>query len=333
MEFLERLPAGSFDERWLVRDAGELRVAWAPGDDDRERIAAFERDSVAWLDFTHPRVSRLHSSMWIGERLVFVVEDDRGPSLGDAAEVLAGAPVDRERWAVAQVVALAGALAAMASRCPGFVYRLLPDHRVFVDPAGHARVRAPVALTKHDPRRQTRAGGLWGASWFTPETCTGKPITPATEVFLLASQLSYALTGRKPFAHENPVLTVMAIEHEPHDPIRTYAPGLDSAIARAFAKEQRKRYPDPAAFAAALVACIPDASDYDAVISDRIAAAWATVPPPWGDAYPSQPCRMQWHELAPVGIDSIRQCTKCEQPVVCLRDAVVPLVYTRCYAD
>ena len=113
MEKLEELPRYGEDERWLVRDDGQVRVAW--------HIRGME----GWLSATysatrgltgviHPRLSVLHSltldSQPNSPRLVAVVEDDRGPTMLEAAEQLAG--IERERWAIAQVIAIAEGLAA-----------------------------------------------------------------------------------------------------------------------------------------------------------------------------------------------------------------------------
>jgi len=75
--------------------------------------------TTAWLAFTHPKVARVHATAWLDGQLVVTVDDDRGPAYHDAAAVLADMPVEREGWAVAQLITIADGLAAMAAHQPG----------------------------------------------------------------------------------------------------------------------------------------------------------------------------------------------------------------------
>jgi hypothetical protein len=126
----------------------------------------------------------------------------------------------------------------------------------------------------------------------------------------------------------------MAIIQRPPDPIRTHAPGLDAVLERAFAKRPADRYPDPAAFAAALYECIPDAGDYDAVFSDRIAAWWPSAPPAFEALadFDQQPCKQSFDALP--GTGDVRHCGACKQPVVRVTSlrAALPLIGHRCIA-
>jgi serine/threonine-protein kinase len=95
-------------------------------------------------------------------------------------------------------------------------------------------------------------------------------------VFSLAANLYRALTGRRPFDGESAMQMLVMIMTAPVELPPTRTPGLDAVLARAFAKEPAARYPDAAAFAAALRAVVPDAAEYDHVISDRI-VAWRSM--------------------------------------------------------
>jgi serine/threonine protein kinase len=338
LEFLGRLTATSEGERWLVREPpdGATRIACVISDEDPEWLGLVDRAARPWLGFSHPRVSRLRSKAWLDGRLMLVIDDERGPSYGRAAAVLADAPVDRERWAVAQMITLADALAAMASHEPGFIHRRVEDSQLFVDPTGRARLRAPVGLIgKAPPRGYRGAGRITGTfRYLSPEQCKGLPVTPASDVFSLATNLAVALTGVQPFRGDHDFATLQAIVASPPRPIATHAPGLAGVLARAFAKDPDQRYPDPAAFAAELYECVSDAGDYDAVISDRIAAWWPTSPQAAGplDDFDGPSCRMRWDELVPGEHDEIRHCTSCQQPVVRVRSlaAAVPLAGKHC---
>ncbi|MBA3541355.1 MAG: hypothetical protein H0T79_17215, partial [Deltaproteobacteria bacterium] len=91
--------------------------------------------------------------------------------------------------------------------------------------------------------------------------------------------------------------------------------------------------PDPAGFATALRACVPDAADYDACISDRIAAWWPTAPQAHGETeLLGDRCKLAWEQLTPTDNPEVRDCDGCKQSVVRVRSlaAVLPLVGQRC---
>jgi hypothetical protein len=343
LEFVERLPAPDGEERWLVHVAGgeQPQVAWLfTQQEEPDWLVEVERRTRAWIGFAHPRVSRVFETAWVGERLVCVIDDDRGPSLADAAAVLAETPHERERWTVAQFITIADGLATMAQRQAGFIHRRIEPHRLFVNATGHGQLRAPVETVSVGPRRNyVGAGRVIGTPrWMSPEQGRGVALTAASDVFSLASNLAFALTGEPPFDDDNPMATLTKIILGPAPSLPTYAPGLDRVIARAFAIDPAARYPDPAAFAGELYACIPDAGDYNACMSDRIAAWWPAAPQAFGVNHDiaGERCTKSWDALAPGASDDldIRHCTQCDQPVVRATSlaAVLPLVGRSCFA-
>lgn len=344
MDFVERLPGDDHDvQRWLVRTRPDapLSVAWIVADSDAAWMRAMEGDGETWIGFDHPRVVRVRGKQWLkAQTLAFLSDDDRGPAFADAACVLADAPDDRERWAVAQMITVADALGAMARHAPPFVHGQIAPGRMFVDHTGRARLRAPIGLQRAARPARTGQGRMTGtASFLSPEQCRGLPLTPASDVFSLASNLALALTGAPPFGEitDNPIDLIRAILQEPAAPIPTRAAGLDRVLARAFAKTPADRYPDPAAFGAALYDCVPDAGDYDAVISDRISAWWPTAPQASGPsgALTGMRCRMAWEQLESTGNSAVRHCKSCNQSVVrvtSFADAVVPLAGNTCFS-
>ncbi len=334
MDFLEKLPAidpfAVDEERWLVREADALRVAWLFGDPSSEWIRDMVKGTQRWVGFAHPRVSRILRVEPAEPRVMFVIEDDRGPTLVDAAAALPAE--ERERWAVSQLIAICDGLAAMRAHDPAFVHRAIAPHRIFVDPSGHARLRAPVATlgVRPEPANRVGSGRIVGTpEYMAPEQAQGRPTTPATDVFALATNLTQVLTGASPFANENMMQVLMTILQGPAPTVPGASAGLASVLARAFAKEPAQRFADPAALGAALRAVTPDADEVDAVISDRIAAWWPAAAQARGahDLF-GPPCHKQWSQLAPTSSPSIRACGDCNQQVVQVESiaACLPLV-------
>jgi hypothetical protein len=335
LEFIERLDDYEGDDRWLVQRPGSAapRVAWMRcGDHDNPdwlpRVEAATRPLHGPI---HPRISAIFSSTWYGERLVFEVEDDRGPTLEAAATQLAD-PTERERWAVAQVIAIADGLAALRARDPVYVYEKIEPYRLFVDEAGHTRLRAPIAYVARPPSTSAGPGpGFEAARFLSPEQVRDTGFTAASNVFSLAANLYLALSGRRPFEDGNEsVMSELAgiILREPA-PIATHAPGLGRVLDRAFVKDPAARIPDPRTFADELRRCVPDAADYDAVISDRIVAWRATRPLVVDRMWADVKCRLRWDELAPAS-NEVRHCTRCDLLVVRARAGVAPFMRGAC---
>lgn len=341
MEFIERLEVGDYgaEERWLVRvdGASEPHVAWFFYDDELEWLAETNDATRPYVGPIHPRISTIFGSAWHGQRLVFEVEDDRGPMLATAARELAD-PVERERWVIAQVIGIADGLATLRGRDPAFVHRQLEAYRIFVDVQGHAKLRAPIAYVAHGERpNRVGAGVIRGTPYFmSPEQARGTRVTAASDVFSLATNLYLALSGHRPFEGESFIEVLAAILQNPPPPLATHAPGLAGVLERAFAKDPAARIPDPGTFAGELWQCAPDAMEYDAVISDKLVAWRASAPsePATGGAFAGRKCRMKWEQLAPTQHADIRHCAGCHQDVVRVRSiaAVVPLLGQHCVA-
>ncbi|MEO8699116.1 MAG: hypothetical protein ABI867_03700 [Kofleriaceae bacterium] len=334
LEWVEPLPEFDLGSRWHVREAGVARVAWVLHENGSYDDKAIAGTCLDWRGFAHPRASAIRHVGRYGGKLVVLVEDDRGPSLADAAAQLADTPIDRERWVIAQVITIADALATMAKHAPKFVYREIHADRLYVDHTGRGRIRAPVsAVIRPRGPMTTGAGVAFGdPRWMAPEQALGTPVTPATDVFALAANLAYAVTGVLPYDDpDGSFMTILQkIIMQPPELRPLQAPGLDAVIARALARESAQRYPDPAAFATALYECVPDAGDYDAVVSDRLAAWWPSAPQAQG-AMPSDRsarCSKQWEELQPMTRPDMRFCGSCQQTVVHVRSlaAAIPLV-------
>lgn len=336
LEFIERLSPSADEQRWLVRVEGHAapRIAWLFLDEDRERLELTAHDTRPWVGPLHPRVSQIFELGWRGEALAFVIDDDRGPPFTKAAAQLTD-PIERERWSVAQIIAIARGLAAMRQRDPDFVHRRLEPDTIFVDAGGHARLRAPIAMVAQGPRFSYMGRGQVKSipEWLSPEQCRALVLTPASDVFALAGNLFAALAGRGPFRRDSDFGTLQAIVTDAPPPLATHTSGLAAVLARAFEKDPARRYPDPGTFAGELSQCVPDAADYDECVSDRIAAWWPTAAPAQlPPALPGERCRMAWEQLHPTGSDDVRHCASCKQDVVRVTSlaATVSLAGRRC---
>lgn len=329
MEFLERLAAGDGEQRWLVQATGAPHVAWMFYSDDRDYLARMAAATERYHGPIHPRVGAIRHSRVLHDYAMFEVDDDRGPTLAAAAQLLED-PGERERWLVAQIIGIADGLATLRGRDTAFVHRQLEPRKLFVDVQGHAKLRAPIAYVAQGQRTSRMGAGvvLGTPGFMSPEQAGGVPSTVASDVFALASNLYFAMSGRRPFEHESMIDELGAIVNGEPVPIAWQAPGLERVLARAFAKDPAGRIPDPGTFAGELWQCIPDATDYDAVISDKLVAWFSDLgdEPPYTPMF-GQPCKKRWTNLRATPDATIRFCTECAENVVQVRSisAIVPL--------
>lgn len=338
-ELLQRLDTSDapYTQRWLVRapDREAPHIACYVGDDDPDLLARTEQATQAWLGPIHPRIAAIHGVRRDGNKLVIETEDDRGPAFVEAARQLTD-PVERERWAIAQIIGVADGLATMRQRDRSFVHRRLEPTAFVVDIAGHVRLRAPIPIVEQGVRAnyvgRSRSFGIpWSLS---PEQVRGLRAEPPTDVFALACTLHHALSGQHAFRRDSDFGSIQAIVNEPPPPLAIQTPGVRDVLDRAFAKDPQARWSDAGTFAGELWRCVPDAMEYDAVISDRIVAWRATAEPALrASAFSERACRMRWDELLPGASADLRHCTSCAQDVVRVTSLaqIVPLV-GRCVA-
>ena len=122
----------------------------------------------------------------------------------------------------------------------------------------------------------TRTGQVIGtAQYLSPEQAEGKHATPASDVYALGLVGYECLTGRPAFDGDNPVtIALKQVRQDPEPLPEQLPPGVRTLIMRALAKDPEVRYPDGAAFAAA----IEDAAAGRSTAAVELPAA--AVPPP-----------------------------------------------------
>jgi hypothetical protein len=334
VEFLERLGVGFRTEQWVVRSDGVVRNAHVHVDEDVAWLREVEAHTKPWLGFSHPRVAEVHEISWARDHLVIVVGDERGPSFVRAAKQLDD-PREREAWAVAELIAISEALAAMTRHQPGLVHQRTYD-QLIVGADGHARLRAPIAFVQaYKPGtylgRGNSIGSLWGMS---PEQVIGAGVTPASDVFSLATILYTAIALHKPFGGTTDFDTLTALRDAvlPKPPPSTA--DVWAILKRAFAKAPAARYPTPAAFADALRTA-GDATPPASALARLSASNRNSGPAPSESAgIMGKRCTKRWDGLTPTATDGIRYCGECKHEVTLVRslEAVIPLLGQRCIA-
>lgn len=253
-------------ERFFAVDGDLKGIAILADDKDDAMWTTIQDGFEPWIGVTHAAIAaHLASGRARDRRLLVVHEDDRGPTLATVAGFIAS-PIDRERWAVAQIASLCDGISAMSMRQRGFVHKRAGDPRTFVDANGAARLRPYLAEGLF--RAETGRGPFFRS----PEQISLQLLTPASDVFQLALTLYLALDGTHPFSrgeHGDDRLRSILEDPTPPSP-QTASPSLGGIIQLALAKRPEDRFLDPATFAAILRQHVPAVAPR---VYDEVAAA------------------------------------------------------------
>jgi serine/threonine protein kinase len=119
-----------------------------------------------------------------------------------------------------------------------------PDGTVTLVDFGVARFAAAIASTATTTTAATAVLGT--ALYMAPEQVTGRPVSPATDIYALGAVAYHCLAGRAPFTGES--LLEIALRHlsdEPPPLPSDVPPALRIVITRAMSKDPRGATPPP----------------------------------------------------------------------------------------
>ena len=294
----ELLGRGGMSEVWRAEDRELGRMVaiklLAPTADTQR----FEREARAFASLAHPNVTQLYDYGDESGRPYMVLEYLPGGTLED--RMRDGKPLDDEQ-AYAIAAGIAAGLAHAHAR--GVVHRDLKPSNVLFDEEGRPKLADfGIARMTAGEGTLTEAGTVLGtAAYISPEQAAGEPATAASDVYSFGVILFRMLTGRLPFAAEDPMELVVQHRDAPPPPIaalRPDAPGrLESTAMASLAKNPADRPADGAALLAELgVPTAPTTATTVLAADDRtqvlpVAAGAATTGVAAAEAYPEPPSR------------------------------------------
>ncbi len=244
------------------------------GDRVGDVLERFRREAEIGRRLVHPGIVRVFDHGEQDGLLFLAMELVEGRDLQTVAEGPVPGPPAR---AVGYGVQLLEALGhAHAHRV---IHRDVKLTNIFVGPDDRIKLM-DFGIARLAGSDLTLAGEALGSpSFMAPEQIRGDPVDPRTDLFAAGIVLYVLLTGRRPFAGNLAAVMHHILTLEPRPPSQinpACPPALDAAVARALAKRPEDRWPDAAAFAAAVrrgLAGAPGAADR----ADRAAEADQTV--------------------------------------------------------
>ena len=236
--------------------AVKLLHAHLAGDDTF--LDRFRREARAAAAVHHPNVVTVHDWGETADGAYLVLQLVEGCSL---REVLRR----RRRLTPGETLAVLGPAGdgLGAAHVAGLVHRdvkpenvlLATEGGVLITDFGLARAAASATST-------FGADVLMGTPhYLSPEAVRNEPLSPPADVYALGVVLFECLTGRPPHEGDSPFATAVAHTSRrvpvPSEVEPSVDEAVDEVVLRATTPDPRQRYPDGAAFAAALRAAVP----------------------------------------------------------------------------
>jgi serine/threonine protein kinase/DNA-binding NarL/FixJ family response regulator len=208
-----------------------------------EASARFLREARAVARLSHPHIITLHDVGREGPWHYLVLEYIPGRDL-HALMVERGGPLPVRET----LHAIRGTLEALVcAHGQGIVHRDIKPENIMVTPDGQVKVTDfGLALARGDVRL-TQEGVIVGTLlYLAPEAVTGAPADRRADLYAVGAVTYELLTGRPPFASEDPMAIISQILNAPVTPPRSLdlsiPPQVERVVVRLLAKDPGDRY-------------------------------------------------------------------------------------------
>jgi len=226
---------------------------------DPEYLERFRREARAVARLSHPNIVTVIDRGDDDGRQYIVFEHVEGENLKELVLRTGRLPVRR---ALELALGVANGLSFAHDR--GLVHRDVKPQNILLSSEGEVKVTDfGIARSLHMDHGVTQTGTVLGtAEYLAPEQASGKPVSPATDVYSLGVVLWELLAGDAPFVGENFVAVALRHVNEPapslHERRPDVSPRLAAAVDRSLAKDPARRFPSMTAFAKELGACLAE---------------------------------------------------------------------------
>ena len=247
-EILRQVARGGMAEVYLARDQlldrrVALKVLFPELSIDRSFVERFRREAQSAANLSHPNIVSVYDWGEEDDTYFIVMEYIDGRPLSSLLRAQGALLADR----AASIGADVAAALAFAHR-NGVVHRDVKPGNVLLDANDHVKVTDfGIARAANTKENLTQTGAVMGtATYFSPEQAQGYGVDPRSDVYSLGVVLYEMVTGKPPFAGDNPV--TIAYKHVREEPVppREMNPAIPAAfeaiVLQAMAKDPDDRY-------------------------------------------------------------------------------------------
>jgi len=257
---------------------------------DPEYLERFRSEARAVARLSHPNIVTVIDRGDDDGRQYIVFEHVDGENLKELVQRTGRLPVRR---AIELALAVADGLAFAHQQ--GLVHRDVKPQNVLLSREGDVKVTDfGIARSLEVERGVTQTGTVLGTGeYLAPEQASGKPVSPATDVYSLGVVLWEMLAGEVPFHGETFVAVALRHVNEPLPSLREVRPDipprLAAAVECALEKDPAHRFPSMAALAKELRTCLAEEEGHVPVAHDAAALTLITPAAP----APAAPVRVR----------------------------------------
>jgi serine/threonine-protein kinase len=260
-ELAERIGGGGMGNVWRAHDTTlgrdvAVKLLHEGLAADATFVARFRSEARAAAKLTHPNVVAVYDT-GTHEGIPFIVmELVVGESVHGLISRVGPLPVE-ETARIAR-----GILSAIAhAHDRGLIHRDVKPANVIMDESSLDPKVADFGIAKglEDTGGLTRTSGLIGtAAYLSPEQVSGRPATPASDLYAVGCLLYACLSGDPPFGGATPVAVAMRHLHDRVPPLRDRRPDVppdfEAVINRALEKDPARRFGSASEMARAVAA-------------------------------------------------------------------------------
>lgn len=219
---------------------------------DPNFVSRFQREATIAARLEHPNIVPLHDIGQANGAFYIAMRFVPGRSLAQLIQQVGPLPLQRARHFLAQI-----ASALDHAHQQGVVHRDLKPGNILWEHGDRVSLADFGIARAGDVTQVTRQGMLIGTpKYMAPEQALGQAVDHRADLYALGVITYELLTGTVPFEADSVATLLHRHAYEPPPPLREarsdLSPVVEAAVQRMLAKQPADRYPNGAAFVAAL---------------------------------------------------------------------------------